>query len=406
MRRIRQWMVAAAVCLMAGVVADARGQDAGETDPPLLQFLQMVPSDLPVTELGGYVAFVDVRSMTTDFFSAFPPETYPPSQAPDMMRVYVVINWTTHYASVRPALQETLGFPWSEVDWIGEAGQPPERVSAFGVTGNVVLESVGRALADRGYDTAVRDGVYVWHRYDDREIRPAEREPEDPFGGMLGQSARVVMLGDAIVGTPTWPLVESATGVAVGDVPSLADMSAYRAVADVLSRSEGQPGPLLQAMIWADSVPRSQAAAAVLGANGTPERIAEVQAQLEQSPGMAGRLPAYKLMGVGDRQDGAAGIVDIVLIYDSIADARRAAEVLPQRLRGYTSLASSRPILRILGATVTSHVVSAQGHHATVVRLRQTPVRPAEEPFDLGLLFRRFISLHYSRDTAFLAVSE
>ena len=396
-------MIGAVIGLMAGGMAQA--QDAGDA-PPLLRFLELVPSCLPVTDLGGYVAFVDVRSMASDYYDFFPPTPDPLSQVRDMMRAYVVINWTTHYVTVRPALQETLGFPWSEVDWIGEAGQPPERISAFGVTSNVGLESVGRALAERSYETAVRNGVYVWHRYEDREIRPAERQPEDPFGGMLGQSARVAMLGDTVVGTPTWSLVESATGVAAGEVSSVADMSAYRAAAAVLSRTDADIGPLLQAMIWADSVPRSAAAEAVLGANGTPDRIAEVQAELERSTGMAGVLPPYTLMGVGDRQDGSAGIVDIVLIYDHLEEAQMAADVLPGRLRGYTSLASGQPILSFLGATASADVMSAEGHHAAVVSLRQVPERPAAEPFDLGLLFRRFISLHYSRDSAFLAVGE
>lgn len=381
-------------------------QDTADADPALIRFLESVPSGLPVTEPGGYVAFVDVRAMAADYYDFFPPTMDPLGQVRDMMRAYVVINWTTHYVSVRPALQDTLGFAWSDVDWIGEAGQPPERISAFGVTDAVSLESVGRALAQRGYETSVRNGVYIWHRYDDREIRPAEREPEDPFGGMLGQSARVTLLGDMVVGTPTWPLVEAATGVAAGEAPSIADMSAYRAVGAVLSRLDADAGPLLQAMIWADSVPRSAAAAAVLGANGTPERIAEIQAELERSPGMAGLLPSYTLMGVGDRQDGAAGLVDIVLVYDSIAEARLAAHVLPRRLSGYQSLASGQPILNLLGAVVTSEVVSAEGHHTAVIRLRQVPERQAVEPFDLGLLFRRFISLHYSRDSAFLAVGE
>lgn len=71
---------------------------------------------------------------------------------------------------------------------------------------------VARALTQTGYTRAVRKDIGVWWRGEkDLAIELAARNPDDPFGGLVGKSARIAIRGDRLYYAAAWPMLEVLT---------------------------------------------------------------------------------------------------------------------------------------------------------------------------------------------------
>lgn len=68
--------------------------------------------------------------------------------------------------------------------------------------------AVPAALEAHGYRAETRGALTAWARGDeDHGINLRARNPDDPFGGRLGQSQRVQVLGDLVVQTSGWDVL-------------------------------------------------------------------------------------------------------------------------------------------------------------------------------------------------------
>ena len=108
-------------------------------------------------------------------------------------------------AGGRDPMQELMGFGWFSIDRALQAGVPPEKLTVLGGGEGLTNETaIMGALTARDFELELIGAVPVWHRFEDFKINVTEREPIDPFGGPLGQAARVAVLPDMLVGASNW----------------------------------------------------------------------------------------------------------------------------------------------------------------------------------------------------------
>lgn len=109
----------------------------------------------------------------------------------------------------------------SAADWPARVGFAPDQVDqmlALPLDGPRAMlwqlapgvgAAVPAALAANGYEAQVRGGLNAWVRgAEDHGINLRARNIDDPFGGRLGQSQRVRVLGDLVVQTSGWDVLD------------------------------------------------------------------------------------------------------------------------------------------------------------------------------------------------------
>ncbi len=248
-----------------------------------------------------------------------------------------------------------VGFEWLlDVDRSLEFGDPPGVGLLLG--GEFDTEAIGAALQARDFSQADVSGVTVWHRFDDLAISVADRDPADPFGGNLGAAARIALLPDMLANARSWPLINGIIGAAQGDLPSLADDPAYRALAGAITAPDGL---LIQALFFGGEA---------LQVAGDPAQLGLAMPAADLGP-----LPPYALAILADRQEGNDQVHLIGLVYADAPTAQAAADVLAGRIADFRL--STRPDIVLaedFGATVSASVVEseAEGLAVALVEVR------------------------------------
>lgn len=147
----------------------------------------------------------------------------------------------------RTAWRAVTGFGPPEVlrmaTWIAN----PEHAAVFDLAPGAGAAVPG-ALAASGYAEETRNGVTAWAaRGADFDMSLRARNPDDPFGGTLGMSARVQVDGDRLRQARSWPML-----AAMGTAPALAADRQVTALLDALERITGA-GALIGATLWMDT---------------------------------------------------------------------------------------------------------------------------------------------------------
>lgn len=254
-----------------------------------------------------------------------------------------------------------VGFEWLlDVDRSLEFGDPPGVGLLLG--GEFDTEAIGAALQARDFSQADVSGVTVWHRFDDLAISVADRDPADPFGGNLGAAARIALLPDMLANARSWPLINGIIGAAQGDLPSLADDPAYRALAGAITAPDGL---LIQALFFGGEA---------LQVAGDPAQLGLAMPAADLGP-----LPPYALAILADRQEGNDQVHLIGLVYADAPTAQAAADVLAGRIADFRL--STRPDIVLaedFGATVSASVVESEADGLAVALVEVRYPLPAE----------------------------
>lgn len=249
-----------------------------------------------------------------------------------------------------------VGFEWVfDVDRSLEFGDPPDM--GLLLDGDFDAAAIGAALGARDFSQADVSGVTVWHRFDDLAISVADRDIADPFGGHLGAAARIALLPDMLANARSWPLINGIIGAAQGDLPSLADVPAYRALAGAITAPDGL---LIQALFF-----NGAALGAVPGDPASPG-VTVPAANLDP-------LPPYTLVALADRQAGNDQVHLIALVYADTPTAQAAADVLAGRIADFRlSVRPDAVLTKEFGATVSASVVGseAEGLAVALVEVR------------------------------------
>ena len=254
-----------------------------------------------------------------------------------------------------------VGFEWLlDVDRSLEFGDPPG--VGLLLAGDLDAAAIGAALQARDFSQADVSGVTVWHRFDDLAISVADRDPADPFGGNLGAAARIALLPDMLANARSWPLINGIIGAAQGDLPSLADDPAYRALAGAITAPDGL---LIQALFFGGEA---------LQVAGDPAQLGLAMPAADLGP-----LPPYTLAALADRQEGNDQVHLIGLVYADAPTAQAAADVLAGRIADFRL--STRPDIVLaeeFGATVSASVIEREAEGLAVALVEVRYPLPAE----------------------------
>lgn len=217
---------------------------------------------------------------------------------------------------------ELVGVDITAVDAILTAGQPPNMVEVWaGTPEGIDPAKIGPALAARGFAQKDMSGVTVWARFEDYRISIAERDPDDPFGGVLGQAARIAVTDGLLARTSASPPLAMAIAGSQGG-PSLAAEPAVRA----LVASFGDETVVQVTMFGPQA---GDPAAILLSPDLDPAKIAEELAKLS-----TGGLPGYYLAALADlEQANGSWRTVLSLAFPDDASAETAAPMMAERAR-------------------------------------------------------------------------
>ena len=358
-----------ALLLMLLPGASALAQDDSPPSP-LLAMLAGVPEDAVPADSGwatvrytDYAALYEAEGITKlrDFGNLDLLKTAVPLPGM-MMRLTAGPEALSYVFASTGQMGRTVGFEWLlDVDRSLEFGDPPGVGLLLG--GDFDAAAIGAALQARDFSQADVSGVTVWHRFDDLAISVMDRDTTDPFGGHLGAAARIALLPDMLANARSWPLINGVIGAAQGDLPSLADDPAYRALAGAITAPDGL---LIQALFFGG---------AALGAvPGDPASLGVTPPAADLGP-----LPPYALAVLADRQEGNDQVHLIGLVYADAPTAQAAADVLAGRIADFRL--STRPdtvLAEEFGATVSASVVGSAGDGLAVALVEARYPLPAE----------------------------
>lgn len=265
-------------------------------------------------------------------------------------------------------MPEVVGFDFFAIDRALVFGGAPRTGTIL--AGQFDTAQIDTALAARQFERVDYSGVTIWRRFDDLSINIAARDLADPFGGYLGQAARIAAIpgGGELVylaNSATDDLTQAMVAAAQDGQPSLADLADYRSLAEAVADSTRYSGQLIQVSIYSMAtvglVPGNPGQ--VPGGTNAPNPTAEY-----------GVLPVYTLAMLADRQEGDEEVHLIALAYANAEVARAGAEELANRLRTLRVPDAPDDILvERFGSTVTPYVYESEttGQSVAVVAVRQ-----------------------------------
>ncbi len=341
------------------------GPTSAQADQPLLELLALVPQENAYPQMNsGVLSYVDYRAVE---------RAYPGTPHIDDAAEYAALSddaralWQTARLRIHAGplpftnlvderiadMPRLLGFEYFDMDRALQFGSDP-------FTG-VLVESEARAfsaprtalaLAARGYDpTRLAAGLRGWAKGGDGMTDVDNIEIGDPFGGDVGLSSRVVVIGDRYVTNSfLWPIVAATAETVAGDRLSLADLPEYRSLVE----SMGRTGDLLQAIIVQPGA---------LTAEGDP-------------------LPSYDLAAIADYQQGDEQVYCIVVAYNDIAAAEAAADALPGRM-----LAFDAGWFDLVGLTIHPPTIDQIGDVVIVSIAVRGPLDTSAGAYEPGLVF-------------------
>lgn len=400
-----------------GVLA-AIGQAASAEDrlTPLLRF---VPPEAVSGGLDHPVLFSDLsairqaansRMSLTDAFSLTPHErelaaltraTF--TALPGMLSEYTQYNVGSF-----DAMPDYLGFRFTDIELSLGFGNHPDAVMVLaGAPALADAGGPGATLTGRGFSAEERGGHPFWWHLADNEIDMSGRDAADPLRGVTGGSARAGIVSGAFVAAANWTAIDSLIAAVDRDPAGLSGSDDFLALAYALNQPQAGDGALLQAYLMQGAFSAADALSAVSPNLSADEQSASLERMIDR--GEIGRLPRYRAIGFGDRQEGQQTVGVIALVYESRDHAELAAEMLPAAIRTMDSIVSRRPIYEVLDFEVSSRVAAPTDANRYVATIALStalprpdgPMQQTRTPFStlLQMIMMRDIALFVAEDS-------
>ena len=364
-----------------------------QTESPFLDMLSYVPQTwLNHQESESPLNYVDFRANEAvtgiEFFAEY--EATGNMWVAGLMRVPYQ-NQSFLRVQLEEGMRDLVGFSMSDIDRLLEFGDPPGFVTVY--AGDIDNDAVGNALSERDFEMEERDGVPVWHRYDDFQLNLQERDPADPFGGDLGGSARVAIFDNTLVYTRAWEVLTPVLE-ARNNATSAMNDDAFRTLVEAIAAGEGTPIHVL-----------------LFGYQGTSGLVFPPVEYVERARNLPdsstwGVLPPPILIGMSDHQQGENTVHNVALVYENAADAESAGDEIINRLQSFNP-----DLYEELGVTVDEPRIFTNDTGLQVViasvryPLRAEDLPPADSPRQPAMLFWRWMQMVYRREF-FLFTSE
>lgn len=272
----------------------------------------------------------------------------------------------SQYMLVSDEMPTVIGFDFFTVEQELNYGQPPQQTMQL--NGQFDLDKVRSALTTQGFTQQDQAGVEVWCGPDGcdsgAKVNVRDRNPANPFGGDLGRKWPIIVQANNLIGSPDLEVIQNHSAIQNGSGSSLGEAPEYRAAVEALT----QNGVLMQAHFWdGDVLAAMSKVPGVIIAASVDKRKAIIEAILQDYE----PLPVYKLLVFGDIAGDVEVAGEAVLVYDSEADAEKAAEILPKRIANFTTLSTQQSLTKMLndrGVTQPDvQVVESNGHYIVLV---------------------------------------
>jgi hypothetical protein len=291
----------------------------------LLDMLSYIPDTPETRQPQNYINYVDFEAnqmaLNTDIFALY-----------DLTGTFWVfslnrVQWAgaAYFAFQLDHMADVVGFSWRDVNRLLEAGNPRDVLVVY--EGNFDTGAIDAALTARDFASEERDGVSVWHRYEDGEANFQDTEEADPFYGHLGSSARIADYGEQLIFARDWPIIEGANAARTNNTPSLADADDYRTLAEAVNSE----GILIRAIILPEDITQQ------LLFSG--EEITSMQEGFPEAWNIHledwGTLPPPSIAALADQQQGNDQVNIIALVYDDATTAQTAAQEIATRLQSF-----------------------------------------------------------------------
>lgn len=285
------------------------------------------------------------------------------------------------------AWRRSVGFAPGDVLRIATLTAPPAHAAVIDLAPGAGA-AVGPALQNSGYSQETQGALTAWAaRGEDFAVNLGQRNPDDPFGGHLGRSARVQVQGDRLHYGASWPLL-----AALGSEPPLATQSDVTALLDALDGLKGA-GSLIGATLWTDArgLGLADPAAIVTG----------------QAPMPGGPAPAWGMALFADLSDGpqSTGVLALTVTLPDAAAAEALRTHVQNGWNDRPSRTMRRTFAEMTGAPAQISVEPAGAGQWVLILSQTTPTAPLTtgSPLTRNPAFARLIDAAWSADLVFLS---
>jgi hypothetical protein len=267
--------------------------------------------------------------------------------------------------------RETIGYDLWQIERTVGAGAPPSSWNRL--EGRFSRSEIAAALDRAGHRAVAYGGATILARGEDGQLLDLKQPLTRLILALLN---RVTLEDGALSASPHSTLIEAGIDARAGRGQTFADDPDYAAVAGALG-----------AVVGARIIPPEQ----FFRPPSSPLRPQSATPRVTPRAD-ASRLPPYRLVGLGLRDDGATHTMLVASLYDDPAVARAAAPLLRERAASYRLLATNGSLSA--RASVGTPETTVGGDRAVVV----LPFAIADRA-DLGLWQRML----HQRDYGFLA---
>jgi hypothetical protein len=412
-----------ALLLGALIVVGVSAQE--EETPPILQILALVPD----TARQGLVGYSDVRAAEQARPGAAQPESFAElmqlrDAEDDSANLWVGafpgsgFGMAQYLLNAGETLPQVMGFDLLDIDRAVTFGEPPAVGDIF--MGDFNRAAINLVLTEQGFVENEVNGLQAWcgEAGCDRgtQTNLTQRDPALLFGGDLGRKQPIVLTEDFLFSSADLNVIEAMTERAKGEKRSLAEVPEYQTAVKAMT---SDPDTLLRQAYFVHPLqinPYGLTSSLVFemlentDMEELSDNVEEARAAIQE---LYGELPAYRLVAYADYADADYQYASVILVYEDVADAQTAVELIPQRIEIAQSTVTRRPLKTLLeerGAELTSPMLiedEATGLSAAVFLWRYS--HPATERGEMGLMpvpgltFRLFQQQIFARDTMWLA---
>jgi len=332
------------LALMVGGMVLPAPVAAQDDENPLLEMLATIP--LAAVEDGALVTYGDFAAWHAATGIPRVPDLAAAEALPELQRawwMFVMPRQVVPPSALgmeymfREEMRSAYGFDVFAVDRYVATDAPPANITVL----ETALEParVGDALLATGYEAEALDGGTFYRILDDFETALGS---DLPRVGVLGALNRIAVLDDGtiLIGRAT-EVVQGALDARQGVQASLAEDARFRTAANTLHRlSRSDVGALVGAVFY-NGIVLGDPALILEGASG-PGGIHDLRATLP--PQDDDTLSPYSLAAFGTYRSAEATYLAVALVLLPGADAAATADVLRQRMSGYVSLATKKPL--------------------------------------------------------------
>ncbi|MBN4098474.1 hypothetical protein JX003_30180 (plasmid) [Methylobacterium sp. OT2] len=231
---------------------------------------------------------------------------------------------------------EKAGIPFEDISYFAAFGQPPARVTHWGLATKAAADTLVAKLKDRNF-RPVSTAPRILANGEPRALNLRARQPTDPWSGPMGETSAILAIDRVVAQASAAADLETRVGVgrSAADHEAVATSLTGLAAAD-----ERDPGAILQAAVVTPLMGITPDDPAAL-LSATTDLAAQRKAIEDQRERGRDGVPAYAGGIVADYQGKNGPALLVSLAYPDCRTADRAVSALKARWRAGMAPAAS-----------------------------------------------------------------